>query len=94
MDDTLTVVTASKYCNVSSQTIINWVDTGHIKSYRTVGGHRRIKREDLEAFMRKQGIPIPEEKDAVDRKKILVVDDDLIIAISLIHDYFRCRSWF
>jgi len=84
MDDTLTVFTASKYCNVSSKTIINWVDSGHIKSYRTVGGHRRIKREDLEAFMRKQGIPIPEEKEAADRKKVLVVDDDLIIVESIV----------
>lgn len=84
MDDTLTVFTASKYCNVSSKTIINWVDSGHIKSYRTVGGHRRIKREDLEAFMRKQGIPIPEEKEPADRKKVLVVDDDLIIVESIV----------
>jgi excisionase family DNA binding protein len=94
MDDTLTVFTASKYCNVSSKTIINWVDDGHIKSYRTVGGHRRIKRDDLEAFMRKQGIPIPEEKETGDHKKILVVDDDLIIVESIVqsleedeHDY-------
>jgi excisionase family DNA binding protein len=94
MDDTLTVFTASKYCNVSSKTIINWVDDGHIKSYRTVGGHRRIKKDDLEAFMRKQGIPIPEEKETGDRKKILVVDDDLIIVESIVqaleedeHDY-------
>ncbi|MFO8110939.1 MAG: helix-turn-helix domain-containing protein, partial [Desulfosalsimonadaceae bacterium] len=44
--------TASKYCNVSSKTIINWVEAGHIKAYRTVGGHRRIKKSDLETFMR------------------------------------------
>jgi len=36
MEDTLTVFTASKYCNVSSKTIINWVEAGHIKAYRTV----------------------------------------------------------
>lgn len=84
MDDTLTVFTASKYCNVSSQTIINWIEDGHINAYRTVGGHRRIKREDLEAFMRKQGIPIPEDKKVGDRKKILVVDDDLIIVESIV----------
>jgi len=76
MEDTLTVFTASKHCNVSSKTIINWVESGHIKAYRTVGGHRRIKKSDLETFMRSQGIPIPEEKDEGARKKILVVDDD------------------
>ena len=84
MEDTLTVFTASKYCNVSSKTIINWVEAGHIKAYRTVGGHRRIKKPDLEAFMRNQGIPIPEEKEGGIRKKILVVDDDMIIVESIV----------
>ncbi len=84
MEDTLTVFTASKYCNVSSKTIINWVEAGHIKAYRTVGGHRRIKKSDIEAFMLNQGIPIPVEKDQEVRKKILVVDDDLIIVESIV----------
>ncbi|MCA1785706.1 MAG: response regulator [Desulfobacteraceae bacterium] len=84
MEDTLTVFTASKYCNVSSKTIINWVEAGHIKAYRTVGGHRRIKKADLETFMRDQGIPIPEAADDSARKKILVVDDDEIIVESIV----------
>ncbi len=84
MEDTLTVFTASKYCNVSSKTIINWVEAGHIKAYRTVGGHRRIKKGDLETFMKNQGIPVPEEKDMSASKKILVVDDDMIIVESIV----------
>ena len=84
MENTLTVFTASKYCNVSSKTIINWVEAGHIKAYKTVGGHRRIKKTDLESFMREQGIPIPEEKEETTRKKILVVDDDMIIVESIV----------
>jgi excisionase family DNA binding protein len=84
MEDTLTVFTASKFCNVSSKTIINWVEAGHIKAYRTVGGHRRILKADLEAFMRQQGMPIPEENEENGRKKILVVDDDLIIVESIV----------
>lgn len=94
MEDVFTVFTASKYCNVSSKTIINWIDAGHIKAYRTPGGHRRINRKDLEEFMNKQGIPIPETVAADDRKKILVVDDDPIIVESIVqsleedeHDY-------
>lgn len=84
MEDTLTVFTASKYCNVSSKTIINWVEAGHINAYRTVGGHRRIKKTDLESFMRNQGIPIPDEQTKGDRKRILVVDDDMIIVESIV----------
>lgn len=84
MEDTFTVYTASQYCNVSSKTIINWIDAGHIKAYRTVGGHRRIKREDLEYFMRQQGIPIPDPAPDAQRKRILVVDDDPIIVESIV----------
>jgi excisionase family DNA binding protein len=40
---------------VSPKTIINWVEAGHIKAYKTVGGHRRINRSDLLAFMHKHG---------------------------------------
>ncbi len=94
MNDILTVFKASKYCNVSSKTIINWIESGHIKAYKTVGGHRRIKKSDLEAFMEDQGIPIPEGKPAEKRKRILVVDDDPIIVETIVqaleedeHDY-------
>jgi excisionase family DNA binding protein len=79
MDEILTVFQASKYCSVSPKTIINWIEAGHIEAYKTVGGHRRIKRADLEAFMRRQGIPIPEEEIVTERKRILIVDDDPII---------------
>ncbi|MBW2216116.1 MAG: response regulator [Deltaproteobacteria bacterium] len=84
MDDILTVFKASKYCKVSPKTIINWIEAGHIKAYKTVGGHRRISQADLETFMRKQGIPIP-DKDVDDgRKRILVVDDDPIIVETIV----------
>jgi excisionase family DNA binding protein len=84
MDDVLTVFQASKYCNVSPKTIINWIDAGHIEAYKTVGGHRRIKKPDLEAFMRKQGMPIPEKEINSERRRILIVDDDPIIVETLV----------
>ncbi len=84
MDEVFTVFQASKYCNVSSKTIINWIESGHIKAYKTVGGHRRMNRSDLEAFMKKQGIPIPKEDQQERRIRILVVDDDPIIVESIV----------
>jgi len=80
----LTVSQASKYCNVSSKTIINWIDAGHIKAYKTVGGHRRIKKEDLDHFLKGKGMPLPEEAKVEERKKILVVDDDKIIVETIV----------
>ena len=84
MDDILTVFKAGKYCKVSPKTIINWIEAGHIKAYKTVGGHRRISQADLETFMRKQGIPIPDEDVDDGRKRILVVDDDPIIVETIV----------
>ena len=84
MEDVLTVFKASQYCNVSSKTIINWIEAGHIEAYKTVGGHRRINQSDLEAFMRKQGIPIPAQAKENQKKKILVVDDDPIIVETIV----------
>ena len=84
MTDILTVFQASKYCNVSPRTIINWIEAGHIEAYRTVGGHRRIKRSTLEGFMKKQGIPVPEEEPVTERKRVLIVDDDPIIVETIV----------
>jgi len=93
-DEILTVYKASQFCHVSPKSIINWIESGHINAYKTVGGHRRIKRVDLEAFMKKQGIPLPEDAAVEEKKRILVVDDDPIIVETIVqaleeddHDY-------
>jgi len=84
MDDIFTVFQASKYCNVSPKTIINWIEAGHIRAYKTVGGHRRIKKLDLLEFMRNQGIPVPATEIVSERKRILIVDDDPIIVETIV----------
>lgn len=80
----LTVSQASKYCKVSPKTIINWIEAGHLKAYKTVGGHRRIKKEVLDQFLKERGMPLPEETKREERKKILVVDDDKIIVETIV----------
>jgi len=80
----LTVSQAGKYCKVSPKTIINWIEAGHLKAYKTVGGHRRIKQEDLDQFLKEKGMPLPEEAKAEEKKKILVVDDDKIIVETIV----------
>ena len=82
--DILTVSQASKYCRVSPKTIINWIEAGHIKSYKTVGGHRRIKKEDLDRFLTERGMPAFEKTAEEGKKKILVVDDDKIIVETIV----------
>ncbi len=75
-----TTFEAAKLCHVSPLSIINWVNAGRLPAFRTPGGHRRIRREDLGRFMRENGIPLPEElRDGSGRKRVLVVDDDVAI---------------
>jgi excisionase family DNA binding protein len=72
-----TTFEAAKLCHVSPLSIINWVNAGRLPAFRTPGGHRRIRREDLIRFMRENGIPLPEElRTGSGRPKVLVVDDE------------------
>ena len=85
-----TTFEAAKLCHVSPLSIINWVNAGRLPAFRTPGGHRRIRREDLARFMRENGIPLPEElRDGSGRARVLVVDDEAgirnVIAESLSH---------
>jgi len=80
----LTVAQAGKYCNVSTETVISWLDTGGLSALKTEGGHRRIKKDDLDKFLREKGIPLPADAKNQERKKILVVDDDRIIVETIV----------
>jgi excisionase family DNA binding protein len=75
-----TTFEAAKLCHVSPLSIINWVNAGRLPAFRTPGGHRRIRREDLIRFMRDNGMPLPEElREGSGRTRVLVVDDEASI---------------
>ena len=65
----------SRLLHVNPRSVINWIEQNLLPSYRTPGGHRRIRHDDLLAFLRKHQIPTPAS--LVDGKfGILIVDDD------------------
>ncbi len=68
---------AARLLGVSLPTVVNWIKARRLKAHRTPGGHRRIAREDLGAFMLRHGMPLPPElSDAVaPRRKALVVGE-------------------
>jgi excisionase family DNA binding protein len=71
-----TTFEAARVLGVSLPTVVNWIKARRIKAHRTPGGHRRIAREDLAAFMLRQGMPVPDELAgaAPARQKVLVID--------------------
>ncbi len=77
-DEVLTIPQAAKYCAVDRMSMWRWVKAGNIRVSVTPGGHHRILREDLEAFIIEKGM-YPLAQKQFPRKKILIVDDDVSI---------------
>lgn len=87
-----TTFEAAKMCHVSPLSIINWVNAGRLPAFRTPGGHRRIRREDLVRFMQENGIPVPDSlREGSGRPRVLVVDDDASIR-EVLAEYMSSRS--
>jgi excisionase family DNA binding protein len=70
-----TTFDAARLLGVSLPTVVNWIKGRRLKAHRTPGGHRRIAREELAAFMLRHGMPVPAElTDAAPaRRKALVI---------------------
>ena len=81
---TLTVSQAGKYCNVDPDTILNWINDGSISAETSVGGHRRIKQEELDRFMKERNMTGAVAEMDVLQKKLLVVDDDKIVVETIV----------
>lgn len=65
----------SRLLHVNPRSVINWIEQDLLQSFRTPGGHRRVRHEDLLAFLRKHKIPMPEALSS-GSFSVLVVEDD------------------
>jgi len=68
MNRWLTLSAASKLLGVHPATLRQWADAGKIPSYRTPGGHRRFRAEDIRKFLVQASHATPED----------VPEDDLL----------------
>jgi len=83
----------AKYCHVTADTIRKWAEAGRIHVFKTPGGHRRIRRDDLVRFLRENNIPVHLDLDN-SGVKILVVDDEKAV-ISVVRRFLeRARTPF
>ena len=58
---------ASRLLQVNEATLRQWADNGHLRVYRTPGGHRRFSREDVIALTQQaQESPEPESREKVE----------------------------
>ncbi|MDD5069993.1 MAG: response regulator [Candidatus Omnitrophica bacterium] len=70
MSEVLTTHQVAQYCHVTMTTVVNWIEDGSLPAYKTKGGHRRIKKNDLISFLKKHNMPVPS------KRRIMIVDDD------------------
>ena len=77
----------AKYCHVTADTIRKWAEAGRIRVFKTPGGHRRIRREELVRFLKDNNIPLHPELDN-SGVKILVVDDEKAV-ISVVRRFLE-----
>jgi len=86
----------AKMLELSPGTVANWVDAGRLKAFTTLGGHRRIKAEDMKSFLEENKIPVPKElSDRMDTaKKVLIVEDDVHF-LKVIERFFKVsrKNW-
>lgn len=75
MQSFYTTFEAARLLSVSLPTVVNWIKARKLRAHRTPGGHRRISREDLAAFIVRHGMPLPVELAGAvpGRRKALVV---------------------
>lgn len=74
----LTTGQAAQHCHVSQATIVNWIRDGKLRAYTTPGGHHRIRRSDLVAFLERHGMPIHSELREPNRRILLVSSNSLL----------------
>lgn len=77
----------ARFCHVTPDTIRKWAEAGRIGVFKTPGGHRRIRRDDLIRFLNENEIPL--HSDLRDNGvRILVVDDEKAV-VSLIRRFLE-----
>ena len=81
------------YCHVTPDTIRKWAEAGRIKVFKTPGGHRRISREDLLAFLKDNDLPIHPDLSSAPTT-ILVIDSEKTTSALISRFFDHAQSLF
>ena len=59
MDDLITTREVARLAGVGPTAVKRWADALLLRAVRTVGGHRRFRRSEVERFLHQRGAPTP-----------------------------------
>jgi len=74
----LTTYEIAAHCQVVPRTVIQWINEGKLKAYRTPGNHSRVEIEDFLDFLKKYNMPLYSESSVNEsnKKRVLIADDE------------------
>jgi excisionase family DNA binding protein len=86
----MTIGEVAEYLGVAVPTVRDWANEGRIREFRTLGGHRRFRPEDVEALL----AAFSEGRSGA--RRVLVVDDDpatrMLLRANLEADGYEVRE--
>jgi excisionase family DNA binding protein len=71
----------AKYCHVTADTIRKWAEAGRIRVFKTPGGHRRIRHEDLIQFLRDNRIPIHPDLSGAGARALVIANEHSVLTV-------------
>lgn len=74
-NEILTTHEIAQALSVDISTVIDWIDRNRLPAYRTPGGHRRVKRDDLLRFAARHHLPLGQSLGRSSRV-VLIVEDE------------------
>lgn len=88
----LTTGDIADHCQVSYETVVNWIKAAKLKAHATPGGHKRVHLDDFQNFLKTHGMLPFQQEQAVSRTpRILVVDDEPDV-VDIVLDILRRQN--
>ena len=76
----ITVNQVAEYLEVSKQAVNKWIKEGYLKVYRLPSGRIKILRSDFLAYLKENKLFIDKRFFGINRKRIVLLDDNEGIA--------------
>lgn len=70
--DYFTTHETAKFLSVTPTTVIQWIKEKRINAVRTLGGHRRVSKHEIDKVLKKYH----SSSNEITKKRILIIDDD------------------
>lgn len=92
MDDLIAMRDVARLAGVGPTAVKRWTEDGLLRCLRTAGGHRRFRREDVDAFLRARGYGAAAPRDPwVDA--LLATDDPRALEAFLLAERAKAGAW-